>query len=142
MHSPHKIEPIKMLIKPKLKLQLGFTLIELMIVIAIIGILASIAYPSYQDSVRKARRGDAQSDLVEMASFMERAYTETNSYTDPTFEDAGISSDFYDYTISTQTAASYTLKAVPSGVQIADTCGTMELTQTGQRSTTGTPGCW
>jgi len=124
------------------KVNRGFTLIELMIVIAIIGILASIAYPSYQDSVRKARRGDTQSNLVEMASFMERSYTEINTYIGPTFAAAGFSSDYYTYSIPTQTTASYTLRAVPTGAQTTDACGTMTLSQTGQRSTTGTAGCW
>jgi type IV pilus assembly protein PilE len=54
----------------------GFTLTEIMIVVAIIGIIAAIAYPSYQDSVRKSRRADARAVLLEAAQFMERRYTE------------------------------------------------------------------
>jgi prepilin-type N-terminal cleavage/methylation domain-containing protein len=58
----------------------GFTLIELMIVVAIIGILASIAYPSYQESILKSRRADAKGALLGFANAMERHFTETNSY--------------------------------------------------------------
>ena len=59
----------------------GFTLIELMIVVAIIGILAAIAYPSYQDSVRKARRTDGQAMLLNVMALQERYYTDNNLYT-------------------------------------------------------------
>jgi prepilin-type N-terminal cleavage/methylation domain-containing protein len=58
----------------------GFTLIELMIVVVVIGILAAIAYPSYQEHVRKARRADAQTALLELAQFMERHYTANGKY--------------------------------------------------------------
>jgi type IV pilus assembly protein PilE len=60
----------------------GFTLIELMIAVAIAGVLAAIAIPSYQDSVKKSRRVDAQSALLAFANAMERVYTESNSYCD------------------------------------------------------------
>lgn len=60
--------------------QSGFTLIELMIVVAVIGILAGIAYPSYQDSLVKSRRADAKSALLELSIFMERLYTATGCY--------------------------------------------------------------
>ena len=59
----------------------GFTLIELMIAVAVVGILAAIAYPSYQDSVRKARRADAKSALLDAAQRQERFFTENNQYT-------------------------------------------------------------
>jgi len=60
--------------------QNGFTLIELMIALAIVGILAAIAYPSYQDSVMKSLRTDATGALLGLANAMERHFTETNSY--------------------------------------------------------------
>ena len=62
--------------------QPGFTLIELMITVAIVGILASIAYPSYQDSVMKSRRADVKGVLLGLTNAMERRFTETNSYCD------------------------------------------------------------
>ncbi len=67
----------------------GFTLIELMIVVVIVAILAGIAYPSYQDSIRKARRADAKSALLEAASRQERFYTENNQYTNVLIAVAG-----------------------------------------------------
>lgn len=59
----------------------GFTLIELMIVVAIIGILAAIAYPAYQDQVRKSKRTDGQAALLDMMAKQERYFTDNNSYT-------------------------------------------------------------
>jgi len=64
-----------------IKKNTGFTLIELMIVVAIIGIIAAIAYPSYQDQVRKGKRSDGLSSLMEMMAKQERFYTENNVYT-------------------------------------------------------------
>jgi type IV pilus assembly protein PilE len=63
-----------------LKRQGGFTLIELMITVAVIGILAAIAFPSYQDSVRKSRRTDGKNALTQAVANMERYYTENNTY--------------------------------------------------------------
>ncbi|WP_345194550.1 type IV pilin protein [Kistimonas scapharcae] len=60
----------------------GFTLIELMIVVAIIGILAAIAWPSYQDQVRQGRRGDGQALLMEILQAQERFYIDRATYTD------------------------------------------------------------
>lgn len=60
--------------------QSGFTLIELMITVAVIGILAAIAFPSYQDSIRKSSRADGKNALTQAAANMERYYTENNTY--------------------------------------------------------------
>ena len=60
----------------------GFTLIELMIVVAIIGIIAAVAYPSYQEYVRNAKRADAETALMELAHFMERYYPANGRYVD------------------------------------------------------------
>ena len=124
----------------------GFTLIELMIAVAIIGILAGIAYPSYQDSVMKSRRRDAQGALMGLANAMERRFTETNSYvgaagTDETPADTGApwiynvpaeTASFYTITISAANGSSYTLSATPTGAQAGN--GVLTLKHTGERS--------
>lgn len=134
-----------------MKQQQGFTLIELMIVMAIIAILTAIAYPSYQDSVRKARRGDAQADMLQMANFMERKFTEDGSYADVTVEDTGVTSDdFYTFTLTVPApplpSTTYVLMAAPNGAQTEDTCKTLSLSNTGEKKATdgGSEilGCW
>jgi type IV pilus assembly protein PilE len=119
----------------------GFTLIELIIVIVIVGILASIALPSYQDSVRKARRSDAKAALLENANFMERFYTENNTYTLGGTALSITSTNYYDLDPTTS-GASYTLKATPTGSQTSDSCGNLSITNTGLKSATGTGSCW
>lgn len=128
------------------QLSKGFTLIELMIVVAIIGIIAAIAYPSYQDSVKSSRRADAQGVLMGLANAMERHYTTNNSYLGagttggntgaPTIfpDEAPIdgSVKYYDLTISAVTATTYTLKATPKNGQAGN--GFLQLTSTGIRS--------
>ncbi|MEY3761039.1 MAG: hypothetical protein RIR39_2530 [Pseudomonadota bacterium] len=124
--------------------QKAFTLIELMITVAIVGILASIAIPSYQDSVMKSRRADAKGALLSLANTMERNFTTTNSYVGIT----PTNTDYYTITI-TATASSYTLSAAPAGTQANDSCGTLTLTQTGVKCPSDnltcashTAGCW
>lgn len=122
----------------------GFTLIELMITVAIVGILAAIAYPSYQDSVRKTKRANAQADLMELASFMERKYTETMAYPStsialPFLTSPRNSTKAYDLT-KVSDSSTFTLTATPVGPQINDSCGTMTLKNTGAK--TPVTACW
>ena len=128
-----------------LKTLRGFTLIEIMIVVAIIGILAAIAYPSYQDSVRKSRRADARSVVLQAAQFMERRYTENlqggyAAVTQAMLNAQGLGVSPNDgggtvyYNIGLATVAnppSFTLSAVPAGAQSSDACGTLTLTNAG-----------
>ena len=118
----------------------GFTLIELMIVVALIGVLAAVALPSYQDSVRKARRADARSALTVVAQLMERRNTERNSYAGATLGNAATDlyqaiteNKHYTLALSNLTASTFTVTAAPAGNQSLDPCGTYTLTHAGTR---------
>lgn len=126
----------------------GFTLIELMITVAIIAIIAAIAYPSYQEQVRETRRANAQADLLELSSYMERYYTERFTYSGATSETLPFdespkigNTKFYDLDLQNVGASSYTLRAVPKGGQTGDRCGTMTINEVGQRNA-GEASCW
>lgn len=125
--------------------QKGFTLIELLIVVAIIGFLASIAYPSYQESVAKARRGDAQASLVSLAQEVERQYTENSTYAGAVLPYTEAPKDgntkFYDLSFAASTATTYTLQAAPKNGMNGDRCGTMTLNHAGNRTAAETD-CW
>ncbi|HDY84439.1 MAG TPA: pilus assembly protein PilE, partial [Methylophaga sp.] len=94
-------------------------------------------------SVRKTKRTTAQADLMEVASFMERKFTENNTYVGTTIAATGVTSDDYTFTspIPDLTATTYTLTAVPKGAQADDSCGTLTLTQTGVKGG-DTASCW
>lgn len=127
----------------------GFTLVELMITVAIVAILAAIAYPSYQDSVIKTKRAIAQADLMELSSFMERFFTENNKYNETNAATAvavalpAIANDDYNYTLSAVSATAFTLTATPIAgtTQASDSCGALTLTNTGAKGA-ATTGCW
>lgn len=128
--------------------QRGMTLIELMIVVAIIGILAAIAYPSYQQYVLRANRAEAQAVLSETAQFMERYFTTNGTYVGGALLSAvspkGVSGSAIKYDIDfsvVPTATLFTLRATPTTGQANDTCGTLTLSNTGAQTPT-TAGCW
>lgn len=133
-----------------MKRRAGFTLIELMIVVAIIGIIAAIAYPSYMNSVRDTRRTTAQSDLLELAQWMERQYSTDYSYLEseaqpalPFMNSPRTGTAFYSLGFNGNVARNtFQLEAVPQGDQTNDGCGTLRLDQTGTRSATGGGDCW
>jgi type IV pilus assembly protein PilE len=124
----------------------GFTLIELMIAVAIVGILASIAIPSYNQYIIKGKRGEAEAALVTFANAMEQWRLQTGSYCgaavpgcfngSPTIfstvvpVSGGITT--YNLTISAVTATTYTLRATPTGSQASD--GYLELANDGTKT--------
>jgi type IV pilus assembly protein PilE len=139
----------------------GFTLVELMVTVVIIGILAAIAYPSYTQYVRRGHRAAARAQLMEAAQFMERNYTMNN------FSYAGVGAAqltlaglgqspkppqaaIYNINLNpAPTATTYTLAAAPvgGGIMANDECATMTIDQTGAKGLAGAPTatvaeCW
>lgn len=140
----------------------GFTLIELMVAVVIIGIVVAVALPSYQNHVRQSNRAVAKAILLENAQFMERFYTVNNQY-DATVGADGIANAGGDdvdvalpltqsprtgavqYNISLQAVAdaTFTLRAVPVDSMAGDVCGTFTLTNTGVQGAGGdVASCW
>ena len=134
------------------KKMLGMTLIELMIVIAILGIIVAFGYPSYQEQVRKARRAEGMASLLELADRMERHYSDVGAYTkadgsDITVNDVfpSFSSDYYTLSIDSQDNVSFTVSSAPKGTQLKDKCKTFTLTSQGVKSVSASgmqDQCW
>ena len=140
----------------------GFSLIELLVVVAIVGILTTIAYPGYREYVTRARRSDGQTALLDLANRMERYYSTDHSYQTATI-DSNKTTDilgsnesnggWYSLSIRHATDADYLLQASPKGTQAtSDTrCQSLTLNSFGaQGITTGPAGpptgtatqCW
>lgn len=148
------------------KRQSGFTLVELMIVVVIVGILAAVAIPSYQSSIQKSRRADAQGALQQFRQAMERFYSQRYTYqgaatggantgvpavfaTHSPIDGAALAAGgvkYYDLAIDAADDVTFTISATPraSGGQDQDPCGTLTLTNAGVRGSAAPAGgkCW
>ena len=134
----------------------GFTLIEVMIVVGIIGLLTTIAYPSYREHIQRSQRTVAKTALLELATRQERFFTVNNRYT-TVGTDLGYASNFpigvggdgnalYRITVTTANATGFAATATPVGGATADACGVFAISQSGQQSNTSntlaTARCW
>ncbi len=132
----------------------GMTLIEVMVVIVILGLLAAIAFPMYQDQMNKARRSDGHSLLMDMAARMERYYFDNTSYT-TNLTELGYSSatnvpsvkGYYTAAVTGCPIAScYSITASPANAQLKDTyCDKLTLNSQGTKSISGSGDvnrCW
>lgn len=125
----------------------GFTLIELMITVAIIGILAAIAYPSYTEYVLRGNRSEAQALLNDAAARQERYYAQNNTYADTTaklgYSSASSATNLYTLSIPSASSSAYSLLATTQRTDAK--CGNLGIDQAGTKSETGSGSvsdCW
>lgn len=137
----------------------GFTLIELMIAVVVVGIISAIAFPNYQKFVMKGRRVDARIALMDLAARQERYFASYNKYSlvgtelgyagnFPMATGSG-STSYYTTTVTQATTGDYTLKATPTGNQATDACYAYVVNSLGVESNVKadgsvntTAGCW
>ena len=129
----------------------GFSLIELMITVAVLGIIVAIGYPAYTDQMRKTRRADAKSAIMAAASKMERHYVQFGRYS-ATLANVGIAAtspeNFYSIaaTVTNPNSQTFTLTATRAGQQAGDKCGDYTINQVQNQSVTGgsltSQQCW
>lgn len=120
----------------------GFTLVELVVVVAMVAILAAIALPAYNEQVRTSRRAAAQAVLTETAQCLERFNTSNGTYVGADARCSPAATDTYAFLVDIQNRNAFVLTANPTGGQSTDRCGSLGLNQAGQKThSTGTE-CW
>ncbi len=129
----------------------GFSLIELMVTVAIIGILVGIAVPSYSNYVQKSRRTSATTALLDLASREAKYYSTNNVYTTSMtnlgYASAGpiaipdSTSNYYSLSVSQVGTTDFTGTAARAGAQTSDSCGSYTINNFGVKTPT-TSGCW
>jgi type IV pilus assembly protein PilE len=135
----------------------GFTLIELMVTIAIIGILAAVAIPAYTSYIQRANRSDARTVLLEAAAFLQRCFSQNNDYRCAPASPAAMAAPYdqspaapaavkYAITVTAGGgvgSTTYTLTATPTGTMTGDQCGALTVTHAGVRGAAGSlADCW
>ena len=137
----------------------GFTIIEILIVVVVIGILAAVVLPSYQSSVAKSRRADARAALADLAVKQEKFFAQNNTYTTEVSAETGLSLGrttsralFYNLTVTACAGGAisrcYLLTATTTGLQADDKqCVTLSMDNVGRKTATkyggdSTPDCW
>ncbi|MAS09312.1 type IV pilin protein [Salinisphaera sp.] len=118
----------------------GFTLIELMIAVAILGIIAAIAYPSYLDQVRKSKRSDAQSALLQAANRQERFFTTQYRYADTAAAlgmRAETENEAYTLAVDNGDADGFEITATAQGDQVNDDCTSLTINEIGEKTANG-----
>lgn len=123
----------------------GFTLIEMMVVVAIIAILAAIVLPNYSQYIAKGHRTDAQAAMLNLAQYLESQYNASFNYpasnTIPSSLTAPSNvSSYYTLSVDTSNNQKFTITATPTSRQ-NDSCGTLSITEEGKKTPT-TAGCW
>lgn len=119
--------------------QLGFTLIEVLVAMACVAVLVTVAWPSYQSLVERSQRAHARTALLQAAHWLERAASANGSYpasTDIPASVLQVEGRRYQLQV-TSTPQSYNLSALPIGLQSADACGTLTLNHLGMRGVQG-----
>lgn len=107
----------------------GFSLIELLVVLAIVAILASIAYPSYSRSVQKSHRIEAMGEMLELATQVEEIRVQTLSYLSA--NQLSVSLSRYQLRVNATSPTKYRVLATPQGAQLNDACGEFSVSETG-----------